>query len=74
MTHFAPHVNLLSHPPHFWLPEVSGARYGARSLLNNAVGQIGGQARHPQERGSATPRVGMAGLRTPRVAMIWSSR
>ena len=45
-----------------------------RSLLNDAVGQIGGQARHSQGRGFATPRVGMAGPRTPRVTMIWSSR
>jgi hypothetical protein len=50
-------------------PEVA-----SRSLLNNAVGQIGGQARHSQGRGFATPRIGMAGRRTPRVVMIWSLR
>ena len=46
----------------------------SRSLLSNALAQIGGQARHWQGRGFATPRVGMAEPRTPRVAMSWSSR
>ncbi len=40
-----------------------------RSLLDNAVAQVGGQARQAQGRGFATPWVGMAGPRTPRVVM-----
>jgi len=37
--------------------------------LDDAVAQIGGQARQSQDRGFATPRVGMAGPRTQRVVM-----
>jgi len=41
----------------------------ARSLLINAVAQIGDQAHQWQERGFATPCGGMVKSRTPRVVM-----
>ncbi len=40
-----------------------------RSLLDDAVARIGGQAPQPQGRGFATPCAGMAGPRTQWVVM-----
>ena len=44
---------------------------GSEESLNDAAGQIGARAHHPQGRGVATPCGGLARPRTPVVAMIW---
>ncbi len=55
-------------------PETTGRSTPIRSLVSDAVAQIGRRARQSHGRGFATPCYGMAELRTPRVATIWSSR